>query len=133
MEVEPSPQEIAKKLWSIARVVFFMLRKGVSKSKLMVDLYMLLKRGKLAGKALGNLMLHHHYAAMTCRSNDVHLSFVSPASTSSAATTAPSIPPTTTPPPPPTATSTTTATSTSTTPGAATPLMTTTSKSSRRF
>ncbi|XP_052198634.1 uncharacterized protein LOC127805862 [Diospyros lotus] len=78
MEVEPSPPEIAKKLWSIARVVFFMLRKGVSKSKLMLDLHMLLKRGKLAGKALGNHMLHHHYAAMTCRSNDVHLSFVSP-------------------------------------------------------
>ncbi|KAA8523161.1 hypothetical protein F0562_009584 [Nyssa sinensis] len=78
MEMEPSPPVIAKKLWNIIRVVFYMLRKGISKSKLMVDFHMMLKRGKIAGKAISNLMLHHHYSTFSCRSNDVHLSFVSP-------------------------------------------------------
>nr|DAD48858.1 TPA_asm: hypothetical protein HUJ06_018795 [Nelumbo nucifera] len=71
------PPEIAKKLWNIVRIVFFMLRKGISKRKLMMDLHLMMKRGKLAGKALGNLMFHHH-SNLSCRSNDVQLSFVAP-------------------------------------------------------
>ncbi|KAJ7969548.1 Avr9/Cf-9 rapidly elicited protein [Quillaja saponaria] len=79
MDMEPSPPVVAKKLWNMVRIVFFMLRKGICKSKLMVDLHLMLKRGKLASKAIvNNLMLHHHYAAFTCRSNDSHLSFISP-------------------------------------------------------
>ncbi|KAL0345185.1 UNVERIFIED_CONTAM: hypothetical protein Sradi_4349800 [Sesamum radiatum] len=81
MEIEKSPPEIAKKLWNIVRIVFYMMRKSLAKSKIMLDLHMLLKRGKLASKAaIGNLMLHHHhhYSALTCRSNDVATSFVSP-------------------------------------------------------
>ncbi|XP_050382036.1 uncharacterized protein LOC126798976 [Argentina anserina] len=54
---------IAKKLWSIVRVAFFMLRKGISKRKLLLDLNMMMKRGKLASKALSNLMFHHHHGA----------------------------------------------------------------------
>ena len=76
MEVEPTPPAIAKKLWNIVRVALFMLRKGISKRKLMVDLHLMFKRGKIAGKALGNLMFHHH-SSLSCRSNDA-LSFVSP-------------------------------------------------------
>ncbi|CAI9782548.1 unnamed protein product [Fraxinus pennsylvanica] len=80
MEVEPiSPPLIAKKLWNIVRIMFHMMRKGISKSKLILDLHMLLKRGKIA---IGNLLLHHHhldyYAALTCRSNNVNMSFVTP-------------------------------------------------------
>ena len=53
---------IAKRAWSIVRVIFFMLRKGLSKRKLLVDLNMMLKRGnKIATKAIGNLMFHHHH------------------------------------------------------------------------
>ncbi|KAI5651245.1 hypothetical protein M9H77_37250 [Catharanthus roseus] len=52
---------IAKKFWHMVRVVFFMLRKGISKGKLMIDLNMLMKRGKIAGKALQNLMFHHSH------------------------------------------------------------------------
>lgn len=53
---------ISKKVWNMVRVVFFMLRKGISKGKLMMDLNMMLKRrGKLAGKAIANLMFHHHH------------------------------------------------------------------------
>ncbi|GAU10949.1 hypothetical protein TSUD_112430 [Trifolium subterraneum] len=52
---------ISKRVWSMIRVAFFMLRKGMSKGKLMMDLNMMLKRrGKLAGKAIANLMFHHH-------------------------------------------------------------------------
>ncbi|KAJ9183907.1 hypothetical protein P3X46_007706 [Hevea brasiliensis] len=78
MEMESSTPEVAKKLWHIVRVVFFMLRKGISKSRIMVDLHLMLKRGnKLAGKAIVNLMYHHHNSSFSCRSND-SLSFISP-------------------------------------------------------
>jgi hypothetical protein len=52
----------AKRIWSIIRVAFFMLRKGMSKRKLMLDLNMMMKRGKVAGKAISNLMFHHSHA-----------------------------------------------------------------------
>ncbi|KAK7294251.1 hypothetical protein RJT34_17138 [Clitoria ternatea] len=53
---------VAKKVWHIIRVAFYMLRKGISKGKLMMDLNLILKRrGKLAGKAIANLMHHHHH------------------------------------------------------------------------
>ncbi|AES67935.1 hypothetical protein MtrunA17_Chr2g0331091 [Medicago truncatula] len=53
---------ISKKVWSMVRVAFFMLRKGMSKGKLMMGLNMMLKRrSKLAGKAIANLMFHHHH------------------------------------------------------------------------
>ncbi|KAA8540364.1 hypothetical protein F0562_024717 [Nyssa sinensis] len=65
------------RLWSIVRVMFFMLRKGISKRKLMLDLNLMMKRGKIAGKAIHNLMFHHHHSWSTSnrRSNDGHLSF----------------------------------------------------------
>ncbi|OWM84516.1 uncharacterized protein LOC116197883 [Punica granatum] len=78
MEIERSTaDQVAKKAWSLLKAVFFMLRKGLLKGKFVVDLHVLLKRGKLAGKAFGNLMVHH-YSAVSCRSDDAHLSFVSP-------------------------------------------------------
>ena len=53
---------ISKRVWSMVRVAFFMLRKGMSKGKLMMGLNMMLKRrSKLAGKAIANLMFHHHH------------------------------------------------------------------------
>lgn len=55
---------MAKRVWSIVRAVLFMMRKGISsKRKLfMVDLNMVVKRGKIAGaKAIGNLIFHHHH------------------------------------------------------------------------
>ncbi|KAM1508531.1 hypothetical protein ACFX10_017826 [Malus domestica] len=77
MEVEPSPPVVAKKLWNLVRIMFFMLRKGLSKSKLIVDLHLMLKRGKLASKAIANNLMLHHTAAFSCRSNDA-VSFVTP-------------------------------------------------------
>lgn len=54
---------IAKKLWKMVKVVYFMLRKGkIPKGKLLADLTMMMKRGKIAGKAaIHNLMFHHHH------------------------------------------------------------------------
>ncbi|KAK4719188.1 hypothetical protein R3W88_017526 [Solanum pinnatisectum] len=53
---------IAKKFWKIVRVAYFMLRKGLSsKRKLMFDLNLLMKRGKIAGKAaFQNLLFQGH-------------------------------------------------------------------------
>ncbi|XP_010535184.1 PREDICTED: uncharacterized protein LOC104810538 [Tarenaya hassleriana] len=44
-------QTVSKKIWNMIRFVIFMLKKGVSKHKLVVDLNVMLKRGK-------NLMFH---------------------------------------------------------------------------
>ncbi|CAI9281149.1 unnamed protein product [Lactuca saligna] len=52
---------LAKKVWSLVRVVYFMLRKGISKKKLLLDLNRMMKCGKIAGKALHNLMFHNHH------------------------------------------------------------------------
>ncbi|XP_071728516.1 uncharacterized protein [Rutidosis leptorrhynchoides] len=63
-----------KKVWSLVRVVYFMLRKNISKRKLLLDLNMMVKRGKIASKALQNLMFHHHHH----HHNGSHESFVVP-------------------------------------------------------
>ncbi|KAF6167301.1 hypothetical protein GIB67_043162 [Kingdonia uniflora] len=57
-----------------------MIRRGILKSKFMVDLHnLMMKRGKFAGKAIGNLMFHHNYSStFGCRSQDQHLSFITP-------------------------------------------------------
>ncbi|GAA0187155.1 hypothetical protein LIER_34443 [Lithospermum erythrorhizon] len=61
---------VAKKFLNLVRVALYMLKKGISKSKLLADLNMLLKRGKLAGKAIQNLMFHHtHLWAAACHSS----------------------------------------------------------------
>ncbi|TKY48209.1 hypothetical protein E2542_SST25623 [Spatholobus suberectus] len=62
IEMESNAPVVAKKVWDMVRVLFFMLRKGISKGKPMMDLNVMLKRrGKLAGKAIANLMFHHHH------------------------------------------------------------------------
>ncbi|KAJ9568413.1 hypothetical protein OSB04_004379 [Centaurea solstitialis] len=52
---------VAKKVWSLVRLMLFMLKKGINKRKLLLDLNLMIKRGKLAGKALQNLMFNHHH------------------------------------------------------------------------
>ncbi|KAK9130982.1 hypothetical protein Sjap_011469 [Stephania japonica] len=72
----------AKRLWNIVRIAFYMMRKGIMKHKLVVDLHhLMMKRGKIAGKAIENLMFHQTaiISSLRCRPNDVHLSYVSPA------------------------------------------------------
>ncbi|KAL3631933.1 hypothetical protein CASFOL_024917 [Castilleja foliolosa] len=61
----------AKRFWSTVQVVYFMLRKNISKPKLLADLNMFMKRGKLAGKAaIHNLMAHHHHGHSSAASTD---------------------------------------------------------------
>ncbi|KAL4297756.1 hypothetical protein GQ457_12G020850 [Hibiscus cannabinus] len=71
--MEPNPPFIPKKLSEFARLSFFMVRKGFSKGKLVLDdLQFLMKRGKVVGQALND-------ASLSCMSrDDVQLSFVSP-------------------------------------------------------
>ncbi|XP_039018611.1 uncharacterized protein LOC120149967 [Hibiscus syriacus] len=76
--METSPPAVAKKLWNIVRIVFFMLKTGILKSKMMVGL----KKSKYnASKAISNLVFHRkvhdHLSSLSCRSDD-SLSFVSP-------------------------------------------------------
>ncbi|KAL4583847.1 hypothetical protein LXL04_008432 [Taraxacum kok-saghyz] len=59
--MEQNHQVLAKRVWSLVRVMYFMLRKGISKRKLLIDLNRMMKRGKIAGKALHNLMFHNHH------------------------------------------------------------------------
>ncbi|PKA46836.1 hypothetical protein AXF42_Ash015730 [Apostasia shenzhenica] len=62
MESDIVPLTIAKKLWHKIRVLYYMLRKGISKRKLaMINLYLLLVRRKIAGKSLRNLIAFHHH------------------------------------------------------------------------
>uniref|UniRef100_A0A6N2M9U7 DUF761 domain-containing protein n=1 Tax=Salix viminalis TaxID=40686 RepID=A0A6N2M9U7_SALVM len=64
MEVHPRVNSVlAKRLWNVLRVTFFMIRKGLgSKRKLIMDMNLMMKRGKLLRKSLSNLMsLHHHH------------------------------------------------------------------------
>ncbi|CAN4086864.1 unnamed protein product [Withania somnifera] len=68
---------IAKKFWSIVRVAFFMLRKGISKKKFMLDFNLFMKRGKIASKAaFQNLMFHHTHQWSSSASASTH--FVCP-------------------------------------------------------
>lgn len=74
---------IAKKFWNIVRVAFFMLRKSISKGKLMLDFNLIMKRGKIASKtAIQNLMFHHMthqwLFAKTHRGRDKNLPFSPP-------------------------------------------------------
>ncbi|KAL3625441.1 hypothetical protein CASFOL_030895 [Castilleja foliolosa] len=74
MEIEKNPPEITNKLWNKVIIVLYMMRKNIAKSKILM---VLLKRGKIASKAkaIGNLS---YYSALTCRSNDINKSFISP-------------------------------------------------------
>uniref|UniRef100_A0ACD5VDR1 Uncharacterized protein n=1 Tax=Avena sativa TaxID=4498 RepID=A0ACD5VDR1_AVESA len=58
---------LGKRLLQVLRAVYHMLRKGLCRKRLMMDLHLLLGRGKLAGRALRAHLAHtpqpHHLAA----------------------------------------------------------------------
>ncbi|CAO2815457.1 unnamed protein product [Amaranthus hypochondriacus] len=77
--------QVAKKLWHIVRVAFFMLRKNMSKRKLLLDLkYLTMKRPKLAGRSsAGKLTHHHHYYGggayeFSCSNTPNHPNYIFP-------------------------------------------------------
>ncbi|MCL7048953.1 hypothetical protein MKW94_000863 [Papaver nudicaule] len=62
MESKPSTRIVAKRVWNIMKIVFFMIRKGISKNNkfFMVHLHNIVsKRGEIAGKLIENMMFHH--------------------------------------------------------------------------
>uniref|UniRef100_A0A0D9UXY0 Uncharacterized protein n=1 Tax=Leersia perrieri TaxID=77586 RepID=A0A0D9UXY0_9ORYZ len=50
-----------KRLMHVLRAVYHMLRRGLCRKRLMMDLHLLLGRGKLAGRALRHVLLAHHH------------------------------------------------------------------------
>ncbi|XP_052182745.1 uncharacterized protein LOC127795238 [Diospyros lotus] len=68
---------LAKKVRQMVKVILLMVRKGISKwPKLMLDLNMMMKGRKIAGKAiLHNLMFHHHPHSATRSHDGGRLSF----------------------------------------------------------
>lgn len=76
--MEPSPTLVAQKLSNMIRVAFLVIQNGISKTKFMLHLHLIIKRGKILAKALNDLLLEHQ-TSLSCRSHDLHMSFVSPA------------------------------------------------------
>ncbi|KAJ6674162.1 AVR9/CF-9 RAPIDLY ELICITED PROTEIN-RELATED [Salix viminalis] len=72
-----SPPWTAKKVCHMVRLIFLMIQKGMLKSKVMLDLHFLMKRGKILGKALNEIIVQQH-DTLSCISQDVHMSFISP-------------------------------------------------------
>lgn len=72
MEARSRSGMAAKKIWNIVRAMLLMLRKGIAKSKITVELNLMYKRGKLA--FVKNLLMFHQF---TCRSHD-HTQYLSP-------------------------------------------------------
>ncbi|KAG8052866.1 hypothetical protein GUJ93_ZPchr0001g31020 [Zizania palustris] len=58
-----------KRMMHVLRAVYHMLRRGLCRKRLMMDLHLLLGRGKLAGRALRDVLLahqpHQHNGAVT--------------------------------------------------------------------
>ncbi|EES00119.2 hypothetical protein SORBI_3003G029400 [Sorghum bicolor] len=53
---------LGKRLMTVLRAVYHMLRRGLCRKRLMMDLHLLLGRGKLAGKALRDLLAAAHHS-----------------------------------------------------------------------
>ncbi|KAL2342562.1 hypothetical protein Fmac_003847 [Flemingia macrophylla] len=92
MEMEASTPVVAKKLWNMVRVLFFMVRKGIAKSKIMAEFHLLLKRGKKA--MINNLMLNHRYymASFTCHDHRKANAFISPSDYEFSCSNSPALP-----------------------------------------
>ncbi|KAK7282967.1 hypothetical protein RIF29_12121 [Crotalaria pallida] len=74
---QTQPPMVAEKVCKTVRLLGFLIQNGVSKSKVINDMQDVMKRGKNIGKALNNVVARQH-EALTCRSRDAHMSFVSP-------------------------------------------------------
>ncbi|KAL5697573.1 hypothetical protein ACHQM5_028699 [Ranunculus cassubicifolius] len=76
--MEPDAQVAVEKLWGIVRVFLFMIKRGISKNKLILELHhLMMKRGKGVRKSIEHLVLNDH-SSFSCKPHDAHLSFISP-------------------------------------------------------
>ncbi|KAK9058018.1 hypothetical protein SSX86_022858 [Deinandra increscens subsp. villosa] len=83
MEIESSNTApiMSNKLWNKVQIALYMLRKTLTKTKLLVDLHIRLKDGQLARKAFTTPLLQHHYTAIRCggcTSNNIDRLVISP-------------------------------------------------------
>lgn len=76
MEIDQTPPLIAKKLCKFASILFQLLKKGLTNCKLLSDLHSFIKRWKLAGKSITQI-IHHLHQDYACNSTDVRSSIVS--------------------------------------------------------
>ena len=97
---------VARRFWRIVRIVCYMLRKGLSKRKLVTEFQLLRKISKIAGKAISGLLSntkdpfrHHNYyttggagASFSCRSVEPEISYFSPQEVQFSCSTTPSYP-----------------------------------------
>ncbi|KAK4354486.1 hypothetical protein RND71_026680 [Anisodus tanguticus] len=62
-KMEQNLPVVAKKFWKIVKVALCMLRKGISKQKIMLDIKLMMKRSKISSykSAIQNLMFHFHH------------------------------------------------------------------------
>ncbi|KAL2332336.1 hypothetical protein Fmac_019917 [Flemingia macrophylla] len=75
IEMESNAAVISKMLHAL----LFMLRKGITKGKPIMHLNLMLKRrGKIAGKAIANLITFHHHSHSHSHSHNHHLQFSAP-------------------------------------------------------
>ncbi|KAK9690204.1 hypothetical protein RND81_09G111600 [Saponaria officinalis] len=75
--MEQNTPMIAKKIWNLIRVAFFMLRKGICKRKLLLDHNLVMKRGKIAGKTIQKLMFQHQHQHQGYTDGPVDLQYFS--------------------------------------------------------
>jgi len=62
MEVHSSVNHAsAKRFWNMLRIAFFVIKKGglISKRKILMDMHLIMERGKVYGRILRNLVFHH--------------------------------------------------------------------------
>ncbi|WMV57584.1 hypothetical protein MTR67_050969 [Solanum verrucosum] len=64
---------VGKKFWKIVRVALCMLRKGISKQKIMLDIKLMMKRSKISSykAVVQNLMFHFHHHNQNRRTDQV--------------------------------------------------------------
>ncbi|KAL8230346.1 hypothetical protein R6Q57_000124 [Mikania cordata] len=74
--MEQNLQILPKRVWRVLRLFYVMLREGIAKNKIWLDLNFMMKRAKIAGKALQNLLFnhHHHWAEFAVNRPSPHLS-----------------------------------------------------------
>ncbi|KAM0892137.1 hypothetical protein ACQ4PT_025915 [Festuca glaucescens] len=69
----PMEPGLARRLWHVVLAVCHMLRRGLGRKRLLMDMHLLVGRGKLAGRALRGLLAHptaggHHIATSSSTS-----------------------------------------------------------------
>ncbi|PHU00886.1 hypothetical protein BC332_30673 [Capsicum chinense] len=66
---------VGKKFWKIVQVALCMLRKGISKQKIMLDIKLMMKRSKIGSykAAIQNLMFHFHHIHKHNRNRSHHV------------------------------------------------------------